>query len=112
VRTTHRCPKCQCPGVWQVDPVLLPNPESSNSNVVMPVVTRSGSGAADKHELRPRRTGGHFEMWICWGCGYTEWYAVGVNETLGALAQASPTSGVRYHNSSGPTEPVNGGEDG
>ncbi|WP_433042091.1 hypothetical protein [Dactylosporangium sp. CS-033363] len=96
MRTTRRCVKCQCPRLWQIDPFLIPDGDSSNVAVPLPPITRLGSGSATGAELRRRRQAGRFELWICTACGYTEWYAHDVNETLAALAQ-NPRSGVHHH---------------
>jgi hypothetical protein len=75
---------------------MIPDADSSNVVKLLPGVTRLASGSAVGGELRKRIQAGRFEVWICAGCGYTEWYAVEVNEMLAWLAQ-NPQSGVHYH---------------
>jgi hypothetical protein len=38
---------------------------------------------------------GHFEVWICAQCGFTEWYAMNANQGFARLA-AVPNSGVHW----------------
>ncbi|WP_326559161.1 hypothetical protein [Micromonospora sp. NBC_01796] len=96
MRTSRRCVKCGCPRLWQVDPFMVPDPDSGNVVKLLPGVTRLASGSAIGEEMRKRIEAGRFEVWICAACGYTEWYALDVNDMLGWLSQ-NPRSGVRHH---------------
>mgnify|MGYP003425324118 FL=1 len=96
MRLTGRCPKCQCPKVWQIDPVVIPDFRWANTSEVLPVITRSAKGGLGV-DRGSRQAKGWFEMWICSGCGCTEWYAAEVNETLATLARTPEISGVRFH---------------
>ncbi|MET7400650.1 hypothetical protein ABZS66_44945 [Dactylosporangium sp. NPDC005572] len=95
MRTSRRCVKCQCPRLWHVDPVMVPDTDSSNVVELLPAVARAGSGAAVTGEFKKRVEAGRFEVWICSACGYTEWYAHEVNDMLAWLSR-NPRSGVRY----------------
>ena len=96
MRTSRRCVKCQCPRLWHVDPVLIPDSDSSNALDLLPAVSRAASGAASGGEFGKRVVAGRFEMWICVACGYTEWYAHEVNDMLAWLSR-NPKAGVRYY---------------
>ncbi|WP_426512681.1 hypothetical protein ACPPVO_19820 [Dactylosporangium sp. McL0621] len=101
MRTSRRCVKCQCPRLWHIDPVMIPDNDGSNLVALLPGVARLASGAATGGELRQRIEAGRFEAWVCTACGYTEWYAHEVNETLARLAR-NPRSGVRHHDADAP----------
>jgi predicted nucleic-acid-binding Zn-ribbon protein len=102
MRTSRRCVKCQCPRLWHIDPVLLPDTDSRNSVELLPGITRLASGSAVGTDLGKRTEAGRFEVWICTACGYTEWYAHQVNEALAWLTR-NPRSGVHYYDADAPT---------
>ncbi|WP_432988882.1 hypothetical protein [Dactylosporangium sp. CA-233914] len=84
---------------------MIPDGDSSNVVVPLPAVTRLGSGSAVGAEFRRRLEAGHFEAWICTACGYTEWYALEVNEVLARLSQ-NPRSGVLYYDADAAAPPA------
>lgn len=62
----------------------------------MPVLTANFDPF--KRELDDHKTFtiGTFEAWICSQCGFTEWYAKDVNESLAILSRTFGT-GVRFY---------------
>ncbi|MER7279073.1 hypothetical protein ABT369_32005 [Dactylosporangium sp. NPDC000244] len=96
MRMSRHCVKCQCPRLWQINPFMVPDNDSSNVVLPLPGISRLHSGAAVGAELRRRLEAGRFEVWICTACGYTEWYAFEVNDALARISQ-NPHSGVFYH---------------
>lgn len=82
----------------------MPKPETTIETIPLTVATFPlkvpGSiwGAVDVV------TAGWIEVWVCSNCGYAEWYAQGMNEALGRLAQ-SPETGVRLVDTSGQRGP-------
>ncbi len=95
MRTSLRCRSCDSRKLWRVDPVMLPQFHTRNALYRLPVVCRSEFGSTDPHGWGERQEHGRFEVWICAGCGLTEWYAVDVNESLSRLSR-EPSSGVSY----------------
>ena len=95
MRTTLRCRSCESRKLWRIDPVMLPQFDSRNAMYTLPVVCRSELGDTATHGWGKRQEHGRFEVWICAGCGLTEWYAVDVNESLKRLSR-EPGSGVSY----------------
>ena len=74
---------------------MLPDRGSTNMVYPMPAVCRFGSGSFETADHGNRQEIGSLEMWICTGCGLTEWYAVDVNATLSYLSRNSQ-SGVTF----------------
>ena len=77
------CPQCESRKLWRIDTVEVPT--SSNMSQHQPLgVVMHGSF------FGPRPVG-KFEAVICAKCGFTEWYAVGLEEL-----QPDPTHGVHF----------------
>lgn len=76
MKRSGQCIKCNHTRLWIVDEVKQPDVDSSN---------RAWSMAVTSHEVdfrkRPRGSNenrisaGSFQVIVCAGCGYTEWYA-------------------------------------
>ncbi|MEV0570184.1 hypothetical protein [Dactylosporangium sp. NPDC050588] len=84
---------------------MLPEPDNRNVVDVLPAVTRWASGSADGGSTGKRIEAGRFEVWICVACGYTEWYALQVNEMLAWLSR-NTSSGVRYYDADAAAQPA------
>lgn len=89
VKATQTCPKCQSRRLVVVDEVRQPISGTTELQPLYPAaaVTARGIFGAEVG------AGGRFEAWICAKCGFTEWYASGLEDlvTLSRLAR----SGVR-----------------
>ena len=86
------CPKCAGKKIWAIEKMEQPNYEYSNSVNPFPVVARAVTS-------RKRRAVGAFDVLICAGCGYTEWYARDFGD-LEELAE-DPRHNVRLLDGSG-----------
>ena len=88
MQSTQRCPKCS--GRKFAVSAEFRQPLNGTSNLSYPstAVTIEIKGHGMRVPDR-RITTGRFESWICLGCGYTEFYAHGL-ENLEALAKQHP----------------------
>ncbi|MEV4139265.1 hypothetical protein AB0J72_44760 [Dactylosporangium sp. NPDC049742] len=84
---------------------MLPEPDNRNVVDVLPAVARWASGSADGGSTGKRIEAGRFEVWICAACGYTEWYALQVNEMLAWLSR-NTSSGVHYYDADSAARPA------
>lgn len=92
MKTSGRCPKCECGKLYVIDEVSQPAHDSVNIIVPLSVTTldvpASDVGLPSSNGYRAAI--GHFQAWICSSCGLTEWYAKDVVDaferalTLGA----------------------------
>jgi predicted nucleic-acid-binding Zn-ribbon protein len=84
------CPKCEGRQIWRIDTVKV---RTAPSPTNLPLVVRS--------TWRGLESSGGFEAFICNGCGYTEWYAHGLDELKHdpqegvQLIDNRPTPGLR-----------------
>ena len=80
MKKTLVCPKCEGRQIWRIDEMKLPQQDASSMRaawsgapIKVPItVHRRWSGTFDLN--------GGFEAFICKACGYTEWYAHGLDE--------------------------------
>lgn len=89
MKTSHTCPKCSSRRFLVMGEFLLPDQQSSNGTAPMPAFTVKSERTAGPSD---RELVGHFETWVCAACGFTEWYAGG----LQALALQRASGRVRY----------------
>ncbi|CAN5193256.1 hypothetical protein BH09MYX1_BH09MYX1_57550 [soil metagenome] len=95
MRTTARCPKCNCQKLYVCE---NRQPDDDSSNVVHGFrvttveISREDLGAQSGSSYRTHV--GTYETWICSGCGYTEWYAQDPEHLLEKLSKMRG-SGVR-----------------
>jgi predicted nucleic-acid-binding Zn-ribbon protein len=75
------CPQCESRKLWHIERVEIPGP--SLHKRPLPVVYEVTTWSTHLH--------GAFETFICARCGFTEWYATGLDEL-----KADPTAGVYY----------------
>jgi predicted nucleic-acid-binding Zn-ribbon protein len=78
MKKSGECPKCQSRRIWIVDTVSQPSSESSNGIIPMRVIARPVPSPTNVF----RSEAGHFDAYICDGCGYTEWYATNLEQLL------------------------------
>ena len=84
------CPQCEHRKLWHVEQVQLPQADFSNI----------GRGIRNRPALLPIsaegswrgvHTAGQFEAFICAQCGWTEWYATGLEEL-----KENPSAGLYF----------------
>lgn len=93
MRNAMTCPKCRGRRIWRVERFRT---ESDNtSGWVLPVVY--GRRTATGGEL----SAGTFDAWICATCGYTEWYASGLEGLT-----PDPDAGVHLIDAASPDGPL------
>lgn len=85
MKTTLTCPKCNHRAIWVIDPVTQPNDPSHAIERFVVVARETSPGV--------RSVAGRYEVFVCAGCGYTEWYAKDL-ANLQYFA-ADPSYGVR-----------------
>ncbi|MBW2523333.1 MAG: hypothetical protein JRI23_04130 [Deltaproteobacteria bacterium] len=72
MKNSLACPKCQGRKIWQI------NGESGPSTL-RPIAMRTES-KGDWIKVLETRELGHYDAYTCAGCGYTEFFAGGVDE--------------------------------
>jgi len=88
VKLNNTCPKCESTRCWVMKQLGHQQPGSTNDAAPLPVA--AFMVPADKKGYFSFSTFvkvGTFEVWVCAQCGFTEWYAVDVNEKFDELAQ-------------------------
>lgn len=97
MKRDHRCPKCESGQLWLIREARMRDPRFSN--IVRPIHVMAAN--FDPHRMQVDTSSsfevGTFEVWICAECGFTEWYANGVNEALADLSRF-PETGVLFFN--------------
>jgi predicted nucleic-acid-binding Zn-ribbon protein len=93
MRTTSKCPKCDCRKLLVIDKVRQPSHHYSNDILEVhltclpcPSAKLGLEGHNDK-----RAAVGTFEAWVCTSCGYTEWYAKQFQQALWQYLQEHQT---------------------
>jgi hypothetical protein len=80
------CPQCESRKLWHIEKMrTLSHRHGSISNEGAPMAVQVESRWTG---LKPQ---GQFEAFICNGCGFTEWYATGLDEL-----KANPGEGVYF----------------
>jgi predicted nucleic-acid-binding Zn-ribbon protein len=103
MKTSQTCPKCSSKKLFVIDTFQMKDHEvGSHLQPLYVVATKYNAGPGMFGDNYKRVDAGSFEVWVCSGCGLTEWYATGVNDALAQLA-SEPESGVRF---------IDGGEPG
>jgi predicted nucleic-acid-binding Zn-ribbon protein len=81
MRTTQTCPKCSGKKFAVTDEFRQPDYDSSNVTRPFSAITiPTGSSSRGKCSYEGRKALGQFETWICVVCGYTEFYAYGLDD--------------------------------
>ena len=82
MKQSQQCPKCRGQKFWVIDPFRATDPALSNAAAPVAAYTRTGILGIDSVEPR-----GHFQLWTCAACGYSELWADGLS-TLRPDAEA------------------------
>jgi predicted nucleic-acid-binding Zn-ribbon protein len=81
MKKTLVCPKCEGRVLWRIESMRIPTYDQQSMKAAF-------SGAPAPLALTVRsgwsghQTAGGFETFICKACGYTEWYAHGLEELV------------------------------
>lgn len=95
MREKLQCPKCEGVELFVIDPWQQPDPQYSNTRLSVNVGTfpTPPKGLSRFFSNSARLDVGTFELWVCGGCGFSEFYAKDVTQ-LRVLAE-NGTEGVR-----------------
>ena len=88
MRRNQQCPKCNGRRLWVVERFRIP--AETAEGAVLPVVPHQSERAAGLFSLGAASPRGHFDLWICEGCGYSELWASGLSGL-----RHDPARGVR-----------------
>jgi len=95
MKRSHQCPKCDGQRLWVIERYRLPSETAEGQE--MPVVPHQADvkpGLFGMPRVSPR---GHFDVYVCDGCGYTELYGGGLDALV-----PDPTRGIRLIDASVP----------
>jgi predicted nucleic-acid-binding Zn-ribbon protein len=74
VKTSYECPKCSCRKIWRIEQINE-RPDGTTTMHPTPLaLAQEGTMWRGYHSV------GHFEVFLCSACGFTEWYADGLSE--------------------------------
>lgn len=106
MRSTCRCPKCDCKQLYCIEEVRQPDHRYVNSLVSLtPTAAWLPTGKRGLlGDEEARIEAGTFEAWICSRCGYTEWYAKDASQALAYFARF-PGARVRFVDGGGESPP-------
>lgn len=90
MKNLHRCPKCSGRRIWIIERYRVPDAEVMNGKAlpVLPHVPGAGGGRFSFEKINPV---GHFDLYLCDGCGYAELWAEGFKNALAP----DPAKGIR-----------------
>jgi len=86
LRREKVCPQCESRKLWFISRVVVPvhDMHHMRQTPVPLAVTAEAGFASIRHQ-------GEFEAFICAGCGWTEWYATGIDKLT-----ENPEAGVHF----------------
>jgi predicted nucleic-acid-binding Zn-ribbon protein len=73
MRKTLQCPKCEGRKLWRIEEMRERGPSHAHTEPL-------GLDLVQKRWVGGMTSRGTFETFICAGCGYTEWYAHGLEK--------------------------------
>jgi hypothetical protein len=88
VKRNQRCTKCDGKRIWVVEAFRVPTETAQGQ--VLPVVPHQGESFGGFLALARIKPVGHFDLYVCDACGYSELWAA----ELGGL-RPDPDKGVR-----------------
>jgi predicted nucleic-acid-binding Zn-ribbon protein len=102
MRLTQMCPKCSGKRFAVTAGFRQPDHYSSDSTCALPAITVALGPSPQEQSHQGRVSYGFFETWICLPCGYTEFYAYGL-EGIEKIARDHPDQ-VRIVDSTSPEQ--------
>lgn len=99
MKNLHRCPKCSGRRIWIIERYRIPDAEVTTGKelAVLPHLASAGASRLFFEKTNPV---GHFDLYLCDGCGYSELWAEGFK---GALSP-DPSRGIRLLDTSDANE--------
>lgn len=91
-----RCPKCAGKRIWVIEKYRVPGETAEGRE--LPVIPHQ-AGEASFLRLARVKPVGHFDLFLCAGCGYSELYASDFREL-----EADPARGIRLIDTSDTNE--------
>jgi len=90
MKNSRKCIKCECEAIWKIDPLSLPEPQSINTTIPVPVGIREIENPDAGLLERPveRLSVGTFDVYVCARCGYSELWAKDIDD-LGKLRKGA-----------------------
>src|SRR6185436_9144661 len=83
-----RCPKCAGKRIWVIEKYRIPG-ESSEGRA-LPVVPHQAEMKTSLFQAMRLNPQGHFDLFLCAGCGYSELWAESFKDLV-----ADPARGIR-----------------
>ena len=88
MKKTMRCPKCAGKRIWLIEKYRVPGESAEGRELpVLPHQAEAKAGLLSFGRLNPV---GHFDLFLCDGCGYSELWADGFRGLT-----ADPSRGIR-----------------
>lgn len=75
MKNTLKCPKCAGKKIWVIEEYRVPG--DSAEGRALPVVPHQDSGKGGIFQAIRQNPQGHFDLFLCKGCGYSELWASG-----------------------------------
>ncbi|MBL9027173.1 MAG: hypothetical protein JNL21_33570 [Myxococcales bacterium] len=88
MRKTLKCPKCSGVRIWVIERFRVPSDTSEGQELA--VVPHQADAERSLFSIPRQSPRGHFDLYACDGCGFTELYA----RDLSTLV-ADPARGIR-----------------
>jgi predicted nucleic-acid-binding Zn-ribbon protein len=81
MKNHHRCPKCSGKRIWVIERYRIPDAEVTTGRelTVMPHLPNPSASRLFFEKTNPV---GHFDLYLCDGCGYSELWAEGFKGSL------------------------------
>jgi hypothetical protein len=102
MKNLHRCPKCSGRRIWVIEPFSIPS-DSSDKGDPLAVISHLPSAqgeAKSRFSFQKLSPVGHFDLYLCDGCGYSELWAEGFKSRL----RHDPQNGIRLLDTGDATE--------
>jgi predicted nucleic-acid-binding Zn-ribbon protein len=75
MKTHHRCPKCAGKRIWVIEKYRVPGESAEGRELpVVPHQPEANESRLGFMRIKPK---GHFDLFLCDGCGYSELWANG-----------------------------------
>lgn len=75
MKNTLKCPKCAGKKIWVIEEYRIPG--DSAAGRALHVVPHQGSGKGGLFQTIRQNPQGHFDLFLCKGCGFSELWASG-----------------------------------
>ena len=93
MKSTLKCPKCAGKKIWVLEKYRIPGESAAGRE--LPVLPHQDEGKSRLFQSMRANPQGHFDLFLCNGCGYSELWAGGFEDLV-----PSPEHGIRLIDSS------------